>query len=232
MRKIGEVIPCVREPIKDEPHYCKYEIFNREAGILEPCMNDADDTDLCPEHATFVKDNTTGPYSKSKKPHPANYDWLRKAKQIYLHKPGKLDTSYCAPTPDTIAWRPKFRWIAGEIHSMDGSLVRQDHGDELEPIETPIERTEKEIHADTSTFDTPIPSAPSIGEMSPEYIETVCKHIMEAKEEYTGKGISPIIWTVGFQTMYRGKPATEKQISAIRSMIAKQPEKYERLFAA
>ncbi len=226
-----------------EPEFdllCDYQIFNRETGQLEPCGEKAHTTlemyigscqrkvPLCKEHHAFVMDSTTGPFTKSKKRHPSDYNWLAMACKVYLHRAHKLDTSYCEPTPETIVWRPKFRWIAGEIHSMDGSPVRQDHGDELEPIE----RTEEEIHADTSTFDTPIPSIPSIGEMSPEHIETVCKHIMEAKEEYKGKGISPIIWTVGFQTMYRGKPATDKQISAIRCMIAKQPEKYERLFVA
>lgn len=50
--------------------YCQYEVWNREAGKLEPCGAYGADKCLCPEHFAFHRDCTVGPFTKSKRRAP------------------------------------------------------------------------------------------------------------------------------------------------------------------
>jgi len=95
-----------------------------------------------------------------------------------------------------------------------------------EPID--FAALEKEIHEHVSAgLETAAPV-----ELSREAIEKACRRIMESKEQYKGTGLSPIVWSIGFRTFYQGKPASEKQLQAVRAIVAKQPARYVPLFAA
>lgn len=85
---------------------CEYEHWNRETGTMETC--DADtagkrmhyidcvgrEYELCAFHLAFV-DYAKGTFSKRKKEsHPADWNWLKKARQAYGIKACNLGSAF------------------------------------------------------------------------------------------------------------------------------------------
>jgi len=69
---------------------CQYVLWSKRKHALKPCGKPAKASpygDLCAEHLAFVKDSTEGPFTRSRKVHPSNYDWLSRARAAYGIKP-------------------------------------------------------------------------------------------------------------------------------------------------
>jgi hypothetical protein len=112
------------------PPFCHYEICRD--GKMELCGADAPDvldesgkvrcTGLCAEHAEFVMDSTRGPFTASKKAHPAGFNWLSKARTAYGIKPFSMgkpsDAGKPAHNPCTAA--ESAAWIAKMPRYNDG----------------------------------------------------------------------------------------------------------------
>jgi hypothetical protein len=270
--------------------FCYYQLWNREEKKLESCGIETDgESPLCAEHALFVKDSTEGPFTASKKAHPAYFNWAKKARAAYgvvspNMKPS--DAGKPAHNPEeretVISWKPRFDYDGKRIEYAETTVV------EPAPVETIItpgtghcvrcgaiissapldgglcqycaDHSVEEIHATIETpdgystfegvlmpyvtvtepgqvaaaldkLDRMERTAVNDGPWTRESIETACARIMREKDTYKGTGISPILWSIGFQMVYRGKNATEKQIAAVRAIVAKSPAKYEPIFA-
>jgi hypothetical protein len=63
---------------------CKYEHWSRSKHAMVKCARKEDKkgSGLCAFHREWVKD-CTGAWSRRKGSHPANWDWLKKAKASY-----------------------------------------------------------------------------------------------------------------------------------------------------
>jgi hypothetical protein len=205
---------------------CIFEHWNREAGAIEPCGKFAPVDSLCPEHNEFVKD-ATGMFSQSKKAHPADFNWIAKARVAYgikgmtLASMGKPSDAGKKPAPfnpaDIAEWN--MRRVA-ELYAKP---------DPVQIVAEPVrERTVEEIHADNTPFESvTVP----VAQYTREAIERACRRIMEAKEKYKGNGISPIVWSIGFRVVYQNRPASDKQIAAVQAIVSRQPDKYRPIFA-
>jgi hypothetical protein len=61
-------------------------------------------------------------------------------------------------------------------------------------------------------------------------IDLVCGAIMRDKDTYKGKGIHPIVWSVGMRVVYRGQSASEAQVKAIQKIACENRAKYALFF--
>lgn len=86
---------------------CQYEHFNRETGEMEECGSEVVyPENLCAFHLAFHKD-ATGTFSKSKKSHPADWNWLTKARQAYGCKRINWGSAFPLGIPVTAGPMPK-----------------------------------------------------------------------------------------------------------------------------
>ena len=251
-----DTLECDATPVEPEPepeqkpeeHFCHYSIFNRDTGEMELCGAPALNTspaDLCEEHFAFVKDCTVGPFTKSKKAHPAGYDWLSKARAAYgvarpSMKPsdaGKPAHNPCTPA-ESAAWAlrmPMYDNVTGEpVRTAEMIEARYQ---EIIAAEAPAVAPCPVVSApepipEPVAVDVEVKKPEPIREYTREVIEAACRRIMESKEQYKGTGINPIIWSIGFRVVYKGQPASEKQLQAVRAIVAKQANRYVPLFAA
>ena len=220
------------------PPFCHYQVWDRQTGALESCGADVTETgaNLCAEHAAFVKD-ATGSFSKSRKPHPAGYDWLAKARAAYGVVSPNMRPSDAGKPPapfdpsDIAAWNAR---RCAELYSTSNLPATLDAVAEPECVaslrmaifnrqwysETPqpaIPKLAEEI---------PSPAAPAPVALTREAIEAACRRLMEQKDRYRGTGIPGVFWNVGFRQVYQNRLATEKQIAFMQALIARQPDKY------
>ena len=229
---IDFIEPALEEEKAPEKPGCMYQIWDREAGAMRECGAEAGERSLCPEHLEFVKDSTEGPFTKSKKAHPAGYDWNAKARAAYgikgltLAGMGKPSDAGKKPAPfdpsDIAAWNarrvaslygtenvPAVRFSVLEV--MAGLITTDAPCAELGPVPVVAEPEAG-----------PTPAA----EYTREEIEAACVRLMENKDTFRGTGIPGVLWNVGFRMVYQKREGTEKQIDYIRSLMVKAPDKY------
>jgi hypothetical protein len=226
-----DIVLCRVEEVYTEPQAgevpvkgCRYEIYQN--GAVSACDMPADDSGLCPEHLAFVTDNTQGPFTASRKAHPAGYNWLLKARNAYGVVSPNMKPSDAGKQPSPFDPR--------DIAAWDARAIRYRILDGLE-VPFSVLPPRQPVMFSGIMEATPMPEEKP-GEIPVEWtretIESVCRRIMENKEEYKGTGISPILWSIGFRAVYQNRPASDKQIAAVRSIVEKQPDKYLPIFEA
>ena len=219
---------------------CKYQHWSKTKKALVPCGRKVmPGTWLCPFHHAFVKDSTEGPFTKSKRPHPADrsaVQWVHLAWRAWSKPIRWLPES--AGKPDGLKKGERIP----EVEAWNSRRLEQIRGTQnLPAIRVPVPACVLALRKalfDLQWFAEPVPliALPSpkvplalpapVAVWSRERIERACRKVMERKDEYRGKGISPIVWSIGFRLVYQNRPASDAQIEAVAKIAKARLEKY------
>lgn len=63
-------------------------------------------------------------------------------------------------------------------------------------------------------------------------LDMLCADMLRDRDTYKGKGIHPILWSIGFRVVYQNKSASEAQVKAAQKIVCSDRAKYARFFAA
>jgi hypothetical protein len=61
-------------------------------------------------------------------------------------------------------------------------------------------------------------------------IDVLCADMIRDKDTWKGKGVHPILWSIGFRAVYQHSSASEKQVAAAQKIVCENRVKYARFF--